>query len=173
MRSDQISTNSASRNRVLMNRDVKNEKDLHLNSLAARSLLSSLPNNGSQLNGMMNDYPTISALSAAMMNSLPASCLPPSALFNCNNSALNSTTASSIASSLAAAAVANLNNNFQAAVAANQSGQSANQSSPSTTPINVNQNNTTPPNNLNTFNLSNLDQAVNYHLQHPSSYMQW
>ena len=119
----------------------------------------------------MNDYSTISALSAAMMNSLPASCLPHSAsIFN--NPALN--TPSSIA-----AAVANLNNNF---ANANQSSIQSiqTQNSPSSTPLNhANQtsslSNTTPPTsaNLNSFALNGLDQAVNYHLQHPSPYIQW
>ena len=164
---------------LLMNRDGKpfacDEKSLQLSSLATRGLLSSLPGGG-PLNGMMNDY----ILSAAMMsaaatslpNSLPGSCLPSASLFN--NPALGS-------SSSIAAAVANLNNlnNFASNQSAiQQQQQSTNQqSSPSSTPATnqaANQsNNTSPPSNLNSFALNGLDQAVNYHLQHPSPYMQW
>lgn len=164
---------------ILANRDVKqftgDEKCLQLGSLAARDLLSSLPSG--QLNGMMNNYSTL--LSAAMMNaaasslpnSLPASCLPSASLFN--NPTLNS-------SSSIAAAVANLNNLNNFASAANQSAiqpPNGQQSSPSSTPIvsqaPANQANTSPPSNLNSFALNGLDQAVNYHLQHPSPYIQW
>lgn len=158
---------------MLMSRDMKhltNEKELQLSSLAARGLFSSLPGAS-----MMNDYSTISALSAAMMNAAAnsslsnATCLPPSAsLFN------NNQTPSSLA-----AAVANLNNlnnlnNFNNM--ANQSNIPP-QSSPSTTPLNgtnqTNNSTNTPPTNLNSFALNGLDQAVNYHLQHPSPYIQW
>ena len=165
---------------ILVNRDGKpftgDEKSLQLSSLAARGLLSSLP--GGQLNGMMNDYSTL--LSAAMMNaaagslpnSLPASCLPSASLFN--NPALASS------SSSIAAAVANLNNLNSFASTGNQPAiqPPTNQtSSPSSTPIagqpTGNQpNNTSPPSNLNSFALNGLD-VVNYHLQHPSPYIQW
>lgn len=160
---------------LLMNRDGKpfgcDEKSLQLSSLATRGLLSGFPGGG-QLNDYILSAAMMSAAANSLPGSLPGSCLPPASLFN--NPALGST--SSIA-----AAVANLNNLNNFTSAANQSAiqpstnqQSSPSSTPATNPAAANQtSNTSPPTNLNSFALNGLDQAVNYHLQHQSPYMQW